>query len=67
MCTDVMGEKYDTEHVGSFGGGLRSSLLPCSPQAMQGGEYVAQTGFGWSNGVVLALLARLPDLNCETD
>ncbi|XAR55173.1 Alpha,alpha-trehalase [Bertholletia excelsa] len=37
----VMHEKYDVEKCGEFGGG---------------GEYVPQTGFGWSNGVVLAFL-----------
>ncbi|XP_028789586.1 probable trehalase [Neltuma alba] len=37
----LMHEKYNVEHCGKFGGG---------------GEYVPQTGFGWSNGVVLALL-----------
>ncbi|KAK7399070.1 hypothetical protein VNO78_10245 [Psophocarpus tetragonolobus] len=39
--TGVMHEKFDVEHCGEFGGG---------------GEYVPQTGFGWSNGVVLAFL-----------
>ncbi|PON92846.1 Glycoside hydrolase [Trema orientale] len=39
--TGTMHEKYNVEHCGDFGGG---------------GEYVPQTGFGWSNGVVLALL-----------
>ncbi|CAJ1937202.1 unnamed protein product [Sphenostylis stenocarpa] len=39
--TGVMHEKYDVEHCGEFGGG---------------GEYVPQTGFGWTNGVVLAFL-----------
>ncbi|XP_027342331.1 trehalase [Abrus precatorius] len=39
--TGVMHEKFDVEHCGEFGGG---------------GEYVSQTGFGWSNGVVLAFL-----------
>ncbi|KAK4489225.1 hypothetical protein RD792_005021 [Penstemon davidsonii] len=34
-------EKYDVEKCGDFGGG---------------GEYGPQTGFGWSNGVVLAFL-----------
>ncbi|KAL4570632.1 hypothetical protein LXL04_026291 [Taraxacum kok-saghyz] len=37
----VMHEKYDVSKCGEFGGG---------------GEYVPQTGFGWSNGVVLAFL-----------
>ncbi|GLT44799.1 hypothetical protein SLA2020_186760 [Shorea laevis] len=39
--TGAMHEKYDVEKCGETGGG---------------GEYVAQTGFGWSNGVVLAFL-----------
>ncbi|XAR70139.1 Alpha,alpha-trehalase [Bertholletia excelsa] len=37
----AMHEKYDVEKCGEFGGG---------------GEYIPQTGFGWSNGVVLAFL-----------
>ncbi|XP_057420497.1 probable trehalase isoform X2 [Lotus japonicus] len=39
--TGVMHEKFNVEHCGEFGGG---------------GEYIPQTGFGWSNGVVLAFL-----------
>ncbi|KAM7494378.1 hypothetical protein LguiB_028987 [Lonicera macranthoides] len=39
--TGTMHEKYDVDKCGAFGGG---------------GEYVPQTGFGWSNGVVLAFL-----------
>nr|GMD99699.1 probable trehalase [Ipomoea batatas] len=39
--TGAMYEKYDVEKCGQYGGG---------------GEYVSQTGFGWSNGVVLAFL-----------
>ncbi|XP_030500131.2 probable trehalase isoform X1 [Cannabis sativa] len=39
--TKTMHEKYNVEICGDFGGG---------------GEYNPQTGFGWSNGVVLALL-----------
>ncbi|XP_058203654.1 probable trehalase [Rhododendron vialii] len=39
--TNAMIEKYDVEKCGELGGG---------------GEYVAQMGFGWSNGVVLAFL-----------
>lgn len=38
---DEMFEKYDAEHPGEFGGG---------------GEYIVQSGFGWTNGVVLELL-----------
>ncbi|CAN0840878.1 TRE1 [Linum grandiflorum] len=39
--TGAMHEKLDVRACGEFGGG---------------GEYVSQTGFGWSNGVVLAFL-----------
>ncbi|KAL6005633.1 hypothetical protein ACLOJK_006203 [Asimina triloba] len=39
--TGAMHEKYDVEYCGKTGGG---------------GEYIVQTGFGWSNGVVLAFL-----------
>ncbi|XP_027345967.1 probable trehalase [Abrus precatorius] len=39
--TGVMHEKFDVERCGKFGGG---------------GLYAPQTGFGWSNGVVLAFL-----------
>ncbi|KAL2925670.1 putative trehalase [Bienertia sinuspersici] len=39
--TGEMHEKYDVEKCGEFG---------------SGGEYIPQTGFGWTNGVVLALL-----------
>ncbi|XP_041983501.1 trehalase-like isoform X2 [Aricia agestis] len=39
----AMLEKYDATIFGGFGGG---------------GEYVVQTGFGWSNGVIMALLNR---------
>ncbi|KAK6947957.1 Glycoside hydrolase, family 37 [Dillenia turbinata] len=41
MKTGAMHEKYDVRRCGEFGGG---------------GEYVPQTGFGWTNGVVLAFL-----------
>ncbi|XP_038977904.1 probable trehalase isoform X2 [Phoenix dactylifera] len=41
MKTGAMHEKYDVEACGKIGGG---------------GEYKPQTGFGWSNGVVLAFL-----------
>lgn len=36
-----MFEKYDAEHPGRYGGG---------------GEYVVQSGFGWTNGVIFELL-----------
>uniref|UniRef100_A0A803L586 Trehalase n=1 Tax=Chenopodium quinoa TaxID=63459 RepID=A0A803L586_CHEQI len=39
--TGEMHEKYNVDKCGDIGGG---------------GEYIAQTGFGWTNGVVLALL-----------
>ncbi|XP_060673974.1 trehalase-like [Ziziphus jujuba] len=39
--TRTMHEKYNVEKIGDFGGG---------------GEYEPQTGFGWSNGVVLTFL-----------
>jgi len=39
----AMFEKYDAFRVGEGGGG---------------GEYVPQTGFGWSNGVAMVLLAK---------
>lgn len=39
----VMHEKYNVEECGSYGGG---------------GEYGPQTGFGWTNGVVLAFLEK---------
>ncbi|XP_022735939.1 probable trehalase isoform X1 [Durio zibethinus] len=39
--TGAMHEKYNVEKCGEYGGG---------------GEYIPQTGFGWSNGVVLAFL-----------
>ena len=48
--TGQMHEKYDAERPGRCGGG---------------GEYVPQTGFGWTNGVVLKFLTlydEFPDL-----
>ncbi|XP_052753073.1 trehalase-like isoform X1 [Galleria mellonella] len=39
----AMLEKYDATIFGGFGGG---------------GEYVVQTGFGWTNGVVMSMLNR---------
>ncbi|XP_050670885.1 trehalase-like [Leptidea sinapis] len=41
--TKQLFEKYDVESPGKIGGG---------------GEYVVQTGFGWSNGVVLEFLEK---------
>nr|AII81931.1 trehalase [Blattella germanica] len=37
----AMFEKYDAQHPGKYGGG---------------GEYVVQSGFGWTNGVILEFL-----------
>ncbi|XP_046572734.1 trehalase-like isoform X2 [Haliotis rubra] len=45
--TRHMFEKYDVDNVGRRGGG---------------GEYDSQTGFGWTNGVVLDLLSRHGDI-----
>nr|AYO46921.1 trehalase-2 [Heortia vitessoides] len=42
----AMLEKYDATIFGGYGGG---------------GEYVLQTGFGWTNGVVMSLLNRYGD------
>jgi alpha,alpha-trehalase len=39
-------EKYNCSELGALGGG---------------GEYHLQTGFGWTNGVVLSLLDQFPD------
>mmetsp|Transcript_31898 Transcript_31898/g.77730 ORF Transcript_31898/g.77730 Transcript_31898/m.77730 type:complete len:584 (-) Transcript_31898:153-1904(-) len=46
-----MFEKYDARHCGVGGGG---------------GEYGVQIGFGWTNGVVLGLLRRHPDVDLNT-
>ncbi|KAJ0171158.1 hypothetical protein K1T71_013357 [Dendrolimus kikuchii] len=48
----AMLEKYDATIFGGFGGG---------------GEYVLQTGFGWTNGVVMALLNRYGDTLSAAD
>ncbi|GMH09312.1 hypothetical protein Nepgr_011153 [Nepenthes gracilis] len=53
--TGLMYEKYDVENCGESG---------------DGGEYRPQTGFGWTNGVVLALLEEFGwpydlKLDCE--
>jgi len=44
-----MHEKYHANRMGERG---------------EGGEYVPQEGFGWSNGVILELLAEFP-LACQ--
>lgn len=48
----AMLEKYDATRFGGFGGG---------------GEYVVQTGFGWTNGVIMALLNRYGDTMSSAD
>lgn len=48
----AMLEKYDATIFGGFGGG---------------GEYVVQTGFGWTNGVIMALLNRYGETLCVAD
>lgn len=48
----AMLEKYDATILGGLGGG---------------GEYVVQTGFGWSNGVVMSLLNRYGDVISAAD
>mmetsp|Transcript_10664 Transcript_10664/g.23516 ORF Transcript_10664/g.23516 Transcript_10664/m.23516 type:complete len:578 (+) Transcript_10664:38-1771(+) len=50
--TGAMYEKYDTGHMGSGGGG---------------GEYTPQTGFGWTNGVVLMLLDKFGGIPSVAD
>nr|ARD05075.1 trehalase 2 [Antheraea pernyi] len=48
----AMLEKYDATILGGFGGG---------------GEYVLQTGFGWTNRVVMALLNKYGDTLSAAD
>ncbi|KAL0809999.1 hypothetical protein ABMA28_010833 [Loxostege sticticalis] len=48
----AMLEKYDATIFGGFGGG---------------GEYVVQTGFGWTNGVIMALLEKYGDTLSAAD
>nr|QPK67214.1 Trehalase 2 [Rondotia menciana] len=48
----AMLEKYDATILGGLGGG---------------GEYVVQTGFGWSNGVVMAFLNKWGDVMSVAD
>lgn len=51
LQTGKMFEKYDSVIPGHSGGG---------------GEYTVQTGFGWSNGVVLSFLDAHPDIAGNT-
>ena len=46
--TGQLVEKYDVTGAG--------------PSAAGGGEYPLQDGFGWTNGVLRALLARYPEM-----
>ncbi|CAH2987245.1 unnamed protein product [Chilo suppressalis] len=48
----AMLEKYDATIFGGYGGG---------------GEYVLQTGFGWTNGVIMALLDRYGETMSAAD
>nr|ACF94698.1 trehalase [Spodoptera frugiperda] len=48
----AMLEKYDATIFGGLGGG---------------GEYVVQTGFGWTNGVIMAMLNRWGDTITSAD
>jgi len=47
LSSGAVYEKYSCEEGGGAG---------------QGGEYEVQTGFGWTNGVTLSLLAKYPDM-----
>ena len=46
-------EKYDVTTTGGDAG--------------RGGEYATQIGFGWTNGVLLALTSLYPDLKAEAE
>ena len=48
LSSGAIWEKYSCEEEGQPGGG---------------GEYHVQTGFGWTNGVSLSLLAKFPDMS----
>ncbi|CAD0206292.1 unnamed protein product [Chrysodeixis includens] len=48
----AMLEKYDATIFGGFGGG---------------GEYVVQTGFGWTNGVIMSMLNKYGDALSAAD
>ena len=50
--THAMHEKYDCRFFGAIG---------------RGGEYAPQTGFGWTNGVALAFLAKYGGWNEEEE
>ena len=47
LSSGAVYEKYSCEEGGQGGGG----------------EYNVQTGFGWTNGVTLSLMARYPDMS----
>jgi alpha,alpha-trehalase len=50
----VLAEKYDVARSPDMG-----------PAVGRGGEYALQVGFGWTNGVLTALMAEYPDLAQE--
>ena len=50
--TNHMFEKYNVTSEGNTG---------------RGGEYKPQVGFGWTNGVILDLLVRFPDLEVQNE
>jgi alpha,alpha-trehalase len=50
----VLAEKYDVARPPDAGAGVG-----------RGGEYGLQVGFGWTNGVLAALMAEYPDLAAE--
>ena len=50
----VLAEKYDVARSPDAGAGVG-----------RGGEYALQVGFGWTNGVLAALMAEYPDLAAE--
>ena len=50
----VLAEKYDVSRPPDAGAGVG-----------RGGEYALQVGFGWTNGVLAALMAEYPDLAAE--
>lgn len=50
----VLAEKYDVARAPDVGASVG-----------RGGEYALQIGFGWTNGVLAALMADYPDLAAE--
>ena len=54
VALGVLAEKYDVVRPPDAGAGVG-----------RGGEYALQVGFGWTNGVLAALMAEYPDLAQE--